>query len=205
MTLSLVLPVASDPAQQEPARTLRAVPPPERPLRRRRTARVLLADSQGRVLLFADRDPAIAGSTWWMTPGGGVDDGETEIQAAVREVQEETGLVLDPAVLIGPIATRRVWHGYSDVVIDQRDTFFAAYVDVFTVDVSGHTQEERVTMTSHRWWSRAELLATTETVWPATLIPLWDSVQTFQRSDRVPIELPDVDESTVPPDLGWTD
>ena len=31
-----------------------------------------------------------------MTPGGGIDPGETETEAAVREVREETGFDLDP-------------------------------------------------------------------------------------------------------------
>lgn len=184
-------------------RTLRAVPPMQRPLRHRSTARVLLIDPDQRVLLFSDRDPAIESLTWWMTPGGGVDAGESDLQAAVREVQEETGLVLDSASLIGPIATRQVWHGYSDVVIDQRDAFFAAHVDAFTVDVSGHTEQEKITMTSSKWWLRRELDVTGEMVWPANLAQLWDSVARFEAGRPAPVQLPDADESTVSPSLGW--
>lgn len=194
-----------EPSEEEPTRTLRAVAPGERPLRTRRTARVLLIDPAERVLLFSDRDPGVEGLTWWITPGGGIEAGETETAAAVREVGEETGLRLDPALLVGPIATRRVWHGYSDVVIDQHDTFFAAHVDAFDVDTSGHTEQERVTMTANRWWSREDLLATDETIWPADLAQLWDCVGKFSGStgDSEAVELPDVDESTVPPHLGW--
>lgn len=162
-----------------------------------------MIDPGDRVLLFSDRDPGVDGVTWWITPGGGIDADESEIVAAVREVAEETGLQLDPAVLIGPIATRRVWHGYSDVVIDQHDTFFAAHVDAFSVDTSGHTEEEKITMTSSRWWSRDELASTEDTVWPAHLVQLLASADDFKGDGRTPLRLPDVDESTVPPDLGW--
>lgn len=192
--------------EEEPTRTLRAVPAAERPLRKRRTARVLLIDPVERVLLFADRDPGVEGVTWWITPGGGIEAEETETAAAVREVTEETGLQLDPDTIVGPIATRRVWHGYSDVVIDQHDTFFAAYVDAFEVDVSGHTAEEKITMTANRWWSRAELLSTDKTIWPTELVQLLDSAADFNNSVgdfHAPIKLTTVDESTVPPDLGW--
>lgn len=203
MTSSSVRPVPPELPEQEPVRTLRAVPPEQRPLRRRSTARVLLIDPQQCVLLFSDRDPAIDGPPWWMTPGGGVDAGESDLQAAVREVQEETGLVLDPSALIGPIAARRVWHGYSDVVIDQQDKFFAAYVDAFTVDVSGHTEQEKITMTASRWWSRGELSVTNETVWPVQLLDIWDRIEAFGRGDAALWTMPDADESTVLPGLGW--
>ena len=41
----------------------------------------------------ADTDPGVPGSRWWVTPGGGVDPGESEEEAAVRELAEETDMV----------------------------------------------------------------------------------------------------------------
>ena len=57
----------------------------ERPRRSRRASRVLITDGES-ILLFTDTDPGIPGSRWWVTPGGGIDPGETAAQAAVREV-----------------------------------------------------------------------------------------------------------------------
>jgi 8-oxo-dGTP diphosphatase len=37
----------------------------------------------------------------WDAPGGKLESGETPIQAAVRELKEETGLTVDPAAVIG--------------------------------------------------------------------------------------------------------
>ena len=62
----------------------------------RRAARVLLLDDEGRILLQHCHDPSTpAEGSWWNTTGGGLDEGETSAQAAVRELREETGYAPD--------------------------------------------------------------------------------------------------------------
>ena len=48
-----------------------------------------------KVLLIKRGRPPFIGM--WANPGGNIDEGEEPIDAAVRELQEETGLVLDPS------------------------------------------------------------------------------------------------------------
>lgn len=125
--------------------------------------------SEAGALLFRDTDPGVPGSSWWVTPGGGIDPGETPAQAAVREVQEETGLVVAEGELVGPVAERVVVHGYSDQVLEQHETFFVLRTARYEVDTSGHTVGEQLTLTGSRWWGLDELTASGETVWPAYL------------------------------------
>ncbi|MBQ1163520.1 NUDIX domain-containing protein, partial [Streptomyces sp. A73] len=41
------------------------------------------------------------GELRWQFPAGGIEDGETAEQAAVRETQDETGLTVDAVKLLG--------------------------------------------------------------------------------------------------------
>ncbi|MDO5683127.1 MAG: NUDIX domain-containing protein [Propionibacteriaceae bacterium] len=131
---------------------------------------VVLAGEE--ILLFEDSDPGYADLRWWVTPGGGIDPGETPAQAAVRELAEETGLVVAEDQLIGPVSRRIAVHGYSDEVLEQAEEFFVVRVPKFDVDISGHTVDEQITLQSNRWWALAELAETTEWIWPHYLLDL---------------------------------
>ncbi|WP_028183160.1 NUDIX domain-containing protein [Salinispora arenicola] len=57
---------------------------------------VFVQDDQGRVLLIRRSDNSL-----WALPGGAQDVGESTAQAAIREVQEETGLHVKPIKISG--------------------------------------------------------------------------------------------------------
>jgi hypothetical protein len=69
----------------------------------RAVGRVLLIGPGDRLLLLLAQD-GVEGHQWWVTPGGGLENGESFQQAACREVHEEAGL----QVQVGPwVWTRR--------------------------------------------------------------------------------------------------
>jgi 8-oxo-dGTP pyrophosphatase MutT (NUDIX family) len=142
---------------------------PELPRRRRETARVLVVDDQERVLLFRGGDPGRPeAGTWWFTPGGEIEDGETPAQAGRRELAEETGLVCDD---LGPVVMdRRIAHEFDGVVYDQTESYFLLRTPAFDLDVSQWTAVEVATVVEHRWWSAEDLRHTTDRVYPEGLV-----------------------------------
>jgi 8-oxo-dGTP pyrophosphatase MutT (NUDIX family) len=139
--------------------------------RHRLSSRVLLLDREGRILLFLTKAPDTSGYARWITPGGGVDPGEDHHAAALRELLEETGLVLEQ--LGDP-----VWQHEFVAPWDAADhdtghaEFYTAVVEAFQPSDARWTEEERVDVLEHRWWSLAELEATSDLFEPAELLDL---------------------------------
>ncbi len=83
-------------------------------------AGAVIRDESDRMLLVRRRNEPGAGL--WSLPGGRIEPGETEQQAVVREVREETGLEVE----CGPLLGRVQRPGLAGAVIDISD--YAAFV-----------------------------------------------------------------------------
>jgi len=140
-------------------------------------ARVLVVDEDGTILLLRGRDPARPErGTWWFTPGGGLDDGETIETAARRELREETGLAVGD---LGPVVFRRSTEfDFEGDHYRQQESFFCVRAPRFTIDGAGRSEVERRAVLGHRWWTHAALVATGETVYPEALARILSDVLT---------------------------
>ncbi|SDP97802.1 NUDIX hydrolase [Lentzea jiangxiensis] len=140
-------------------------------------ARVLLLDANDRVLLIHACDPQDRGHDWWELPGGGLNDGEEPDDAARREVAEETGLVL-------PVLGRKLWIRESRFHYKGRDhhrvdhVFLCRITDTAPKVALKPTENEKAGLIERRWWSAADLRATTAKLLPATLPRLVDDLLT---------------------------
>jgi 8-oxo-dGTP diphosphatase len=101
----------------------------------------VIKDESGRLLLIKRRNEPGAGL--WSVPGGRIEPGETDEQAVVREVAEETGL----AVTCGPLLGAVERPGLDGAVIDVRD-----YVAV----IAGGTLAAGDDAADARWVTAAE-------------------------------------------------
>ncbi len=121
----------------------------------RPAARVVCVAGDGRILLLNWRDP-VSGVTLWEPPGGGIDPGETPLEAARRELTEETGLpgeaVLDRWL---PVRREFTWLGVHYVKTER--FYLARFGDTPRVAPGAFTTEENDTYLGHGWFSRTEM------------------------------------------------
>ena len=131
-----------------------------------------MADLEGRVLLFSAQEAD--GERWWFTPGGGVHRGETVQAAAVRELFEETGYLVQEAGLGPVVATSSgLWLAEEEgKLFLGAHSFFFVRVSHPDIDTDGQEDLERSMITGHRWWSVADLRAATERIVPLGLADL---------------------------------
>ena len=150
-------------------------------MRERKAARLLLISPVGEVLLFRfhHTDDALAGTSHWATPGGGLEPGEAFHAAAIRELYEETGIRV--GAVAEPVAHRRVSLtlpcGEEVMAVEQ---YFVVHVEDKALSRSHWSSHEKKVMTDHHWWSAQELIATKETVWPENLVQLLTDAGVFR-------------------------
>jgi 8-oxo-dGTP pyrophosphatase MutT (NUDIX family) len=155
----------------------------------RPSARVVVVDDTGCVLLFRIVDPVDPKPPVWITPGGGVEPGETVVDAARRELQEETGKVVGSDELGAPVAVCRGEWEFRGVPFYSEDVFFGLRVPRFEPTEKGLTELEREVHHSWRWWSPEEIDAADEVVLPSGVADVVRQVGQGKRAAE-PVELP---------------
>jgi 8-oxo-dGTP pyrophosphatase MutT (NUDIX family) len=124
---------------------------------------IIIAENQ-HILLLRIQPPGGKGC-FWITPGGGLEAGETIEAGLRRELREELGLV-DFAV--GPLVWRRQhtfsWAGKR---IRQNERYYVVHVPRFVPHMTDVT--EAATLDQFRWWPAADLARATERLTPLSL------------------------------------
>jgi 8-oxo-dGTP pyrophosphatase MutT (NUDIX family) len=138
--------------------------------RDRLTARVLLLDPDDRILLMKGRlpsDPDAPGA--WFTVGGGVEAGETVMQAAAREIVEETGFA---NFVLGEV----VWR--AEQILRDRKQRPVRFLEHFILARCGGGEPSRASwqalerefVDDIRWWALADLAACRDPIFPRDLV-----------------------------------
>jgi TDG/mug DNA glycosylase family protein len=131
----------------------------------RSAVRALVVDADDQVLLVRFENPATH-DTWWATPGGGIEEGESHEHALRRELAEELGL---HGFVLGPL----LWEHERVFPWDRRLT--KQHNSIYLVRVEAHEPRPMIDLaeegvSGYRWWTLDELATTTERLTPVGFV-----------------------------------
>lgn len=107
----------------------------------------------------------------WQTPGGKIDPGETPLEAAVRETEEETGLAIPD-----PLEVARQFDDFPEIGMRYETIFFAVELPFGTPE-----NREPAKCAGWEWMALDDLPADRFAIDEATI----DAIRSF--SDRTPV------------------
>lgn len=157
----------------------------------RQAIRAILLTPEREVLLMSIHPPE-GGASFWITPGGGLEPGESPEAGLRRELKEELGLM---DFTMGPLLWRRQHtFKWGDRRLCQREQLYAVHVTRFEPQISDAVEAKVVD--GFRWWTLAELRSTTESVTPAALARIVEDYLT-QGPPREPLPVEILDDLSV--------
>ena len=140
--------------------------------RQRRAVRALLMDpTDGAVLLLKARFPGWKRARW-LTPGGGIDEGESAAESLAREIHEETRhRIAVTDIVAGPIWHRHVEYSWQGVDYEQHEEFYLVHTPRFEPDAGGNPATyEADALETFGWWTAAAMRSSDEQFIPRAIV-----------------------------------
>ena len=141
---------------------------------KRRVVRAVMMTPDRRVLLMKIQEP-VSGFVFWVTPGGGLEPGESDKDALRREVAEETGATrISPGQLIWSRQCEFTWDGRD---YSQDEFYYLVHTEYFEPVMDAKAAPgEASAFREFRWWSIDAIGRSEETFSPRSLHCLLESL-----------------------------
>lgn len=165
--------------------------PSDLPVVERDVVRLVVLDARGDLLLLRAQESTLPElGLWWELPGGGIDEGETYRETAVRELREETGIVVGPEQVGPPDWRRTASFRFRSSRRLQHEVVCVVRLAVVgpALDESGRLDYEKEDYVGHRWWSVPDVVASGERFYPGRLPELLPRLLAGEHVDE-PFEL----------------
>lgn len=165
--------------------------PPDLPIVERDAVRLVVQDAHGDVLLFWTHEMTLPDlGHWWELPGGGLDPGETFVEAAVRELLEETGIRIIAEQVGAPTWRRTASFRHRELRHLQHEIVALVRIEDIAprLDESRRLDYEREDYTDYRWWPVEAIVAGHERFYPGRLPQLLPALLAGECVDE-PFEL----------------
>lgn len=141
----------------------------------RNSIKILLINPEKQLLLMCAEDPKTRSKDgsyygrFWFPVGGQIEASETALQAATRELFEETGLQ-EHEVTFGPI----VWFGEFEMILSGtltrlKQQFIVAHTHQKSTSLQYLTEAEKCVIKQSRWFSLNEIRTHDEVIYPVVL------------------------------------
>ncbi|HXQ16852.1 MAG TPA: NUDIX domain-containing protein [Caulobacteraceae bacterium] len=165
--------------------------PQDFPIVERDVVRLVVCDSNDKILLFRTRDvTAPELGEWWELPGGGIDEGETYLETALRELREEAGITVSAPQVGPPIWRRTASFRYRYGRRVQHEVVVKVRLDSpgKAIDEAGRLDYEKEDYFDFQWWSITEIVASRARFYPGRLPALLTGFLAGEEIDE-PFEL----------------
>ncbi len=157
-------------------------------MRVRNSSRAIVLNKRNEIFLFRYTFDFVAEKeSIWITPGGGLDEGESFEEALKRELFEELGIELtEPAPFV--FYRNPLYELKNGGTVQSEERFYLVACDDKTFSYDGWTESENKRMTAGKWWSVEEIRQSEETFFSKDIVEILERLSQGE-IPKEPIEI----------------